>query len=75
MIQSYAREILVWRDIHDGFENSAKMKRAYQAMLGELLQRNIIGKIFKNICPGVFNCRQMVLFQRMSNQGHIWVMS
>ena len=32
MIQSYFLEILMWRNIHDAFKNTAEMKRAYQAM-------------------------------------------
>jgi hypothetical protein len=38
MIQSHLGKVLVWGNIHDGLEDPAKMKRAYQAVLCQLLQ-------------------------------------
>src|SRR5690242_14327414 len=66
MIQSNFGQILMWRDIHYRFENATKMKRAHQAMLCQLLQRNVLTKIFKDVSSCIFDCAQVKLFQRIS---------
>ena len=62
MAQSDFRQVLMWRYIHYAFKNAAEMKRAYKAMLRQLLKRNVLAKILKNILFSIFNSAQVKLF-------------
>ena len=46
------------------------MKSAYQAVLCQLLQGNILTKIFKNVISRGLDSAKMKLFQRISNSGN-----
>ena len=62
MIQTDLRQVLMGRNIHYAFKYAAEMERAYITMLRQLLQRNILSKIFQHVVFCIFNRPQVKLF-------------
>lgn len=64
VIETDFRQVLMRTHFHDGFEYTAEMKETYAAVVGQLLQADVLFEMRENVVLCFFYSSQMKSFQR-----------